>query len=631
VRGEPAPAERFAATLTRAKLEKRFTDTVFSFRATRTIFRPYQFKPVLKLLNTGAHRLLIADEVGLGKTIEAGLLWTELDARKLADRVLVVSPSALVAKWQHEMRERFGFELTELTRHGLEDFKVRLEANRVPRRAAWICSVERLRAWTGLEDVARLGLQLDLVVVDEAHVFRNSDTKSHALGEFLSQWSDALVFLSATPVNLRNNDLFNLLELLVPGEFQDLADLQERIEPNRVLNRITASLLDTRVSNRQRRGWLADLAGSPFGRVIMMRSDFELLREILSRPALTPPDVVQVKRICAELSGLSAQITRTRKVEVHEDKAVREPRPVEVVWTQPEYDFYEAYLDWCRERATVKATPLNFSMQMPLRLAGSCLPEAASYVLGWSANATVRSEIDAVDEEPSAVQGPDAGPSAWLRDLARALVDRGPDGDTKLQRFLDVVDDLVSQGKQGLVFTFSRRTLSYLERALRGRCRVAVLHGDVKPDARHRIMTDFRDGGYDIVVATKVASEGLDFEFCSVLVNYDLPWNPMEIEQRIGRLDRIGQREAKIIIRNFTTRGTIETDILARVLDRIGIFEHAIGALEPTSTACGPMSRRPCWTSASPRRSGNSGRRSSWPRSPSGSGRRRRSRRRRRI
>lgn len=115
VTSRPVPAERFTATLTRAKLEGRFTDTVFSFRATRTIFRPYQFKPVMKLLGSGSLRMLIADEVGLGKTIEAGLLWTELEARRRADRVLVVCPSGLTAKWQREMEERFGFELSELT------------------------------------------------------------------------------------------------------------------------------------------------------------------------------------------------------------------------------------------------------------------------------------------------------------------------------------------------------------------------------------------------------------------------------------------------------------------------------------------------------------------------------------
>jgi hypothetical protein len=99
----PAGARRFAATLTRAKLSEQFSDTVFSFRASRTLFRPYQFRPVIRLLATGGLRLLIADEVGLGKTIEAGLVWTELDARGMANRVLVICPSMLVAKWRWEM------------------------------------------------------------------------------------------------------------------------------------------------------------------------------------------------------------------------------------------------------------------------------------------------------------------------------------------------------------------------------------------------------------------------------------------------------------------------------------------------------------------------------------------------
>ena len=90
--------------------------------------------------------MLVADEVGLGKTIEAGLLWTELEARRQADRVLVVSPSALVGKWQREMEERFGFELTELTSSGLVNLQARLEGGRVPKRAAYICTVERFAA-----------------------------------------------------------------------------------------------------------------------------------------------------------------------------------------------------------------------------------------------------------------------------------------------------------------------------------------------------------------------------------------------------------------------------------------------------------------------------------------------------
>lgn len=574
-KSRPVPADRFAATLTRAKLEGRFTDTVFSFRATRTIFRPYQFKPVMKLLGSGSLRMLIADEVGLGKTIEAGLLWTELEARRRADRVLVVCPSALTAKWQREMEQRFGFELTELTSASMADLKSRLESDRLPRRAAYVCSVERLRMWDDLAHVTELGLQFDLVVVDEAHVFRNSNTKSHALGEHLSQWADALVFLSATPVNLRNQDLFNLLELLVPGEFQDLEGLQERIEPNTVLHRITSSLLDRSVSNAERRKWLDGLSASTFGNVLTLRPDYALLKDALNKPELTPTDVVQIKRVCSELHGLASQITRTRKVEVQEDKAVREARPVLVSWSQDEHDFYQAYYQWCVQRAKAKGMPLNFAMQMPLRLAGSCLPEAAEYVRTWSASSSVRDEIDASNSN-TLPKGADVPPSSEL--IAKASRLRA---DTKLKQFEGVVRDLLDQGKQALVFTFSRRTLAYLERDLRGKCRVAALRGGVGKDQRERVMAEFRAGAFDIVVATKVASEGLDFEFCSVVVNYDLPWNPMEIEQRIGRIDRIGQSEEKIIVINFTTPGTIESDILERVLERIGVFEHAIGALEP--------------------------------------------------
>jgi SNF2-related domain len=153
----PVSPKRFAATLSRAKLLGHFTDTVFSFRATRTIFRPYQFKPVQKLLDTGTLRLLIADEVGLGKTIEAGLVWTEMEARRQADRVLVVCPSMLVGKWRREMEDRFGFILTELDATGLDDLLNRLESGRLPRRAAYISSIQRLRMWDGLERATELG------------------------------------------------------------------------------------------------------------------------------------------------------------------------------------------------------------------------------------------------------------------------------------------------------------------------------------------------------------------------------------------------------------------------------------------------------------------------------------------
>ncbi|KRA37877.1 MULTISPECIES: DEAD/DEAH box helicase [unclassified Nocardioides] len=574
VQTQPVSPQRFAATLTRAKLGGRFTDTMFSFRATRTIFRPYQFKPVQKLLDTGTLRLLIADEVGLGKTIEAGLVWTELEARRQANRVLVVCPSALLTKWRREMEERFAFDLVELDNDGLADLLDRLESGRLPLRSAHVCSIERLRTWEGADRATALDLEFDLVIVDEAHAFRNADTRTYELGENLSAWAEALVMLSATPVNLRNRDLYNLLSLLVPGEFVDLDSLEERLAPNRIFHRITRSLTDPGVTNSERRAWLDELADDPFGEIQSRRPDFKLLASTLEREVLSPADAVQVKRFCAELHGLSAEITRTRKVDVQEFKAVREPHLVDATFNAQEAAFYEAFRAWCVRRADAVGMPLHFAMQMPLRLAGSCLPEAARTVIDWQPGRRAQSDSD--DGVEPASLSTDVPPDEHLSTLARSL-----SGDSKFDAFRTAIDDLIGQGKRIIVFTHSRRTLRYLHSRLDDDARIVVLHGDVDRRGRDKVMSDFRAHAHDVLIATKVASEGLDFEFCSAVVNYDLPWNPMEVEQRIGRIDRIGQREEKLAVLHFHTPGTIETDIIERVMARIGVFEHAIGELEP--------------------------------------------------
>ena len=578
VRLEPASGQRFSATLTRAKLDGSFTDTVFSFRATRTLFRPYQFRPVMKLLSTGRMRLLIADEVGLGKTIEAGLIWTELDARQLAHRVLILCPSSLVAKWKHEMEERFGYELTELTTSELGNLANRLEQDRLPRRAAYICSIERMRKWEDLGRVSDMKLSFDLAIVDEAHAFRNQGTRSNALGALVSEWARALVFLSATPLNLGNSDLYNLLELLAPGEFGSMEVLEEQLEPNAQLGWIGASLLDSEVTNEQRLTWLHELRNTTFGAALAARREYLMLAEILEQKELDARDVVRTRRLLSSLHALSAVVTRTRKVEIQEDKAVREALEVNVEWSQLERDFYLSFYAWCVERAAAVNMPVGFSMQMPLRVASTCIPVARQMVLGWQAPIVL---ADPDDPDGEGFKPPSESalipPSAELTRLAKSL----DDCDTKYDEFVPVIRDLLQQGRQALIFTFSLPTIDYLQRRLSKEFRVGVLNGRIAPAKRHRIIADFRRGDYDLVIANRVASEGLDFEFCSAVVNYDLPWNPMEVEQRIGRIDRIGQREEKIYVVNFHTPGTIESDILERVMARIGVFEHSIGELEP--------------------------------------------------
>lgn len=584
----PSSARKFAATLTRAKLASELTDTVFSFRASRTVFRPYQFRPVIRLLETGRLRLLIADEVGLGKTIEAGLVWTELDARRLANRTLVVCPSMLAPKWRREMSERFSFELVELDRAGLDDLLDRVDSDRLPTRFHAVTSIERLRVWDGLERMAELAPRFDLVIADEAHVFRNAGTKSNALGTLLADWADALVFLSATPLNLGNDDLYNLLELLAPGEFDDPAVLEDRLAPNAVLHRVAASLLDRTISNDRRLAWLEEVRDLTFGAAVTTRPEYAELVALLSSPGLTPPQVAEARRHIASLHALSAVVTRTRKVEVEDRKAVRQAQRIDVRWTDEEAEFYALFEQWQRERALARGMPVGFVTQMPLRLASTCLPEARKRVLDLAlardedldAEAKAPDDADDRDDEPP----PDA-----LVAAARAI----PDGcDSKFDAFLRDLTTVVGQGRQVLVFTFSRAALAYLQRRLRDHVRLALLHGGVDKAQREVVMRRFREGDYQVVLASRVASEGLDFEFCSAVVNYDLPWNPMEVEQRIGRIDRIGQEEAKVLVLNFHTPGTIETDIIERVHTRIGVFTDSIGELEPIlQSAMGDLKR----------------------------------------
>ena len=559
---------------------------------------------MIKLLRTGRDSMLIADEVGLGKTIEAGLIWTELDARRQANRVLVVCPSGLVDKWRHEMSERFGFETEELDAPRLDELLEQFESDRVPARFRGICSLERLRVWEGLEHLSRLAPHFDLVIVDEAHALRNLGTRSHALGAQLSDWAGTLLFLSATPLNLGNADLFNLLELLNPYEFDDRYALETRLEPNAVLNRIAASLTDRATPNTDRRAWLHSIPVMTFGRLVSERPEYRSLDELLTLPQLRPAEKAEAKRLTAELNTLSNVVTRTRKVDVDEDTTVRVPSEVAVELTKAERRLYDAIHDWQCRRAEARGLPVNFIGQMPLRLAGSCLQAAKRQMLGinsgdgtdpWSDEDGAFDDLGtSEDDDPSEPDLDALDPDAWdspPREVVEAARRLG-DVDTKFGQFVDALAGIVQQGRKVLVFTFSRPTIRYLRDRLGTRFRTCVLHGGVPPVERRRIIRRFRDGEFDVMLATRVAGEGLDFEFCSAVVNYDLPWNPMEVEQRIGRIDRFGQREEMIRILNFHTPGTIETDIIARVHHRIGVFTSSIGELEPILRAELPNLRR---------------------------------------
>ncbi|WP_433496831.1 DEAD/DEAH box helicase [Sphaerimonospora sp. CA-214678] len=571
----PANAADLSLTLTWTKLTHPLTDTLYSFASSKTVFRAYQFKPVLKMLTGSSGRILIADEVGLGKTIEAGLIWSELEQRRKLDRVLVVVPSVLKYKWQAEMRRRFDRTLDLVKASDLAEFAEALDkGDDGPLHA--VISIESLRtADEVLEKLAELKPRFDLVIIDEAHNMRNRGRKSHLLGELLASWSDHLVLLSATPLNLGNDDLFTLMNLLDPGSFNDRDTFERQMEPNAVLNDVARALVDNR-SPRELLVTLDRLDQVRFGRSITDRPDYDVLRKVLDVDhPLTPEEKARVRRLLADLNMLSGHLTRTRKADVPEHKAVREPRNIDVEWTEEERVYYDAVYAWAYNRARRKGVPPGFIMQMPLRQAASCIP-ASQKALRAKGPALFEDEIDDLDGDSEGLDADD------LEDLLSQEFG-WVEVDTKYDRLQEELLKLREQFgvRQMMIFSYFRGTLSYLAERLSAHFTYRVMHGGVKQPDRQQIMQEFRDGAFEILLLSEVGSEGLDFEFCNVLVNYDLPWNPMRVEQRIGRLDRFGQEHEKILIYNMRVPGTIETDIFQRLYDRIGIFQNSVGELEP--------------------------------------------------
>lgn len=584
-------ASDLARILTYHKISSNLTNVYYAMQASRTDFFAYQFKPVYKFIESLNGRILITDEVGLGKTIEAGLIWLEARARSDARRLLVVCPPMLRDKWKQELRFRFNVQAEVYDSRGLislvEDF--RREGDNF--QCAAVCSLPSVRqdgvqeALRGLED---LPYRFDLVVVDEAHHMRNVETKSHKAGALLSDLTESFVLLTATPIHLRNEDLFRLLYLLDADEFSSAELFERRLVANEPIVHAQNALRRIPADIEAARAHLDDLDGSWFADNPLV----ELTRTKLG--ALGARDhagLVEAGRFLENLNLLGSIVSRTRKREVQEWRVLREPVVLGVDFNPREMQFYEAVTDAVRARVGASGgnSVAAFALIMPQQQMASCIPAMVEH---YRRNPI---EIDTTDEEmleelglfteefKDRIVGEKAELSAALQSLIEEWNPNTPDSKfdalaAGLQHlFADSVDSKV------IIFSFFKKTLSYLRRRLgEAGYACAVIHGDVPMDERLAIIEDFKnDPRKQVLLSSEVGAEGIDLQFCRVLVNYDLPWNPMKVEQRIGRLDRLGQKSEKITVVNFAVHGTIEEKILGRLYDRIGIFRRSLGDLEP--------------------------------------------------
>lgn len=581
-------------TLQRLIRDQPLRNNIYAFNASRTQFFPYQFKPLLKFLDSAGHRLLVCDEVGLGKTVEAGLILLELRARQSTRLVLVVCPSNLRGKWRLELKQRFGEDFRVLSSPELKRFLDDYED--APDRAALngIVSLETLRT----EDIRRrldeLSIPFDLVIVDEAHHLRNFGTSQRDAVLILAQAAQAMVMLTATPVHLGQENLFSLLNLLDDEDFPDWDSAARRFADNEWIVRAQTAIARRPPDLSCAAELLAQASGSPWlaRRPLLdaVRQKIALLHDGSSDgPSLDRQALLDLQRDLSELNLLGHILTRTRKRDVHSHIARRRAMAVELEFSPMEQEFYDAVTALIRKENEEQGRDNVISqwrLNTPQR-------RMASSIQGMVEFYRAEDGIDAGDDDSDefsnlADRAPDLNEAtasevrARLRALIRAWPANGPDA--KYDCLKKVLRDLEAsdRARKILVFATYKHTIRYLERRLRSdRIGVVAISGDTPVDERPQIIARFREqDDIRVLLSSRVGSEGLDFQFCSTLVNYDLPWNPMEVEQRIGRLDRIGQESPSILIVNLWTKGTIEERILRRLYDRIGIFERSIGDLE---------------------------------------------------
>ena len=590
--------------LTYEKLAHPLRDVLYSIRAARTDFLPHQFKPVLKFLESPAAGLLIADEVGLGKTIEAGYILKELRARqrKAFRRALVVCPAGLRRKWVEELNRRFGetFEIAGAPR--IREVLERIESEGESAQFALVASYQTLRARSVRELVEGLG-PINLTIVDEAHHFRNTSTFAHEVAECLREISENLILLSATPVQLGDHNLHTLLRLIAPDFVGDYESFRRQFKVNRIALAASRAIASGEADSKE--SVLAHLdqlcaerdAGVPFNAVRAIRQRVEEADLSVRETQL------ELRGEIRELSPLATLMSRTRKREVDTKRPVRAVLQPVVQMTDDERLVYDFFTGESRRRygAGAKGREQRASRFQGILLQqqmASCLP-AFLRSRSLDEEGVVRygdfgsiDDIDADDlddeemeQRAAAIREAEEVASATQRLLANGV-------DSKRDQLLAIIERNRAQATDGkiVVFSFYKRTLGYLHTELRRRgIGTELISGDVPSspgnsagDERGKRVERFlKDPAVQVLLSSEVGAEGLDFQEASnIVVHYDLPWNPMKVEQRIGRVDRHGQPKPVVYSVAFAIPGTVEERIRTTLYERIGIFRETIGDLE---------------------------------------------------
>lgn len=604
---------------------------------------PHQIRAFDRMYGQWPPKLLIADEVGLGKTVQAGLLLRQAWLAGRARRILILAPKNVCKQWQLELREKFnlswpiydGHKLSWLPSPGrtgnVEQPVSREEWHRQP---FVIMSSHLARRRERQREILEMAADWDLVVLDEAHHARTKGagtTQSKGpnrllqLMRALREKTQGLILLTATPLQVDVTELWDLLDLLgLPSAWTKDAFVRffaEVAKPNvtsDALEWLSGLFRATEETYRPTDSiYVESLTG--LSRLKSKRV-LSALRDASSIPRqmFSPEEKRAAIQLIKKITPVRALVSRhTRELLRRYFKAGKISTPIATrqvedifIPLSPEesglYDSVEDYISETYNSASPDArNAVGFVMTIyRRRLASSfyalrkTLENRRSGVVDErrleedTADEVEAGEETEIDEFKEAER--EALKSEELADIQMIVdsIGRLP-VDTKAARLRQVIDDLQGTGhQQVMVFTQFTDTMDYLRGLLvdEGRSvmcfsgrggEVMGTDGTWSQISRDEVKRRFRQGSADILLCTDAASEGLNFQFCGALVNYDMPWNPMRVEQRIGRIDRLGQRFSDIRIINLHYEDTVEADVYRALRSRIRVFESVVGGLQP--------------------------------------------------
>lgn len=534
-----------------SKIKNETAGGFLSSLASGIIPLPHQLHVLNRAMETNNIRYILADEVGLGKTIEAGMIIRELKSRGLVSRILVVCPTGLVTQWASEMQEKFHEKFQVILPSDYDTIR-RLTDNDdvygqfdqvispmdsikpIEKHAGW--SEEKVEKYNEERIYSIINSGWDLIIIDEAHRVAGSsgEVARYKLGNLLAQASPYLLLLSATPHNGKTEPFLRLIRLLDADAFPNAKSIvREQVAPflirtekreaidnngnllfkNRITHLVTISWDDRNNLQRELYEMVSSYVAKTYNKALRNRKKNMCLIFLL---------IIMQRMVTSSTAAIRQSLERRLNVLLEQRTCVGNLR---------EEDLDELNIEDGVEDA-IEAISLDMELEI----------EELKQIISLAKQAQFQNQ------------------------------------DAKVEPLLNEIDAILSEDRtqKVIIFTEFVATQTYLQELLVNRgYTVTILNGGMSIDERNAAMQEFKTST-SIFISTDAGGEGLNLQFANIIINYDLPWNPMKIEQRCGRVDRIGQQR-DVHIYNFIVGETVENRVREVLEEKLSVILKEMG------------------------------------------------------